>query len=136
MAVQEGGAGAKGHRIVRPGMGPTHHGERASERSLSQKERDIARSTGELGPEEGGGPRNSSGHGKNTTEWGVLTCGDRSGRDASGKREESDLARGVHEPEPGEGGTCQERGIVRSHEGHSPLGAAEGGRVRTWKESK
>ena len=79
-----GGAGAKGHRIARPGTGPMHRGERASERLLSQKERDIARGTDELGPTEGGSPRDPSGHGKNMTEWGVLTSGDRSGRDVSG----------------------------------------------------
>jgi len=44
-----GEAGAKGHRIARPCMGPMHHSQRASERLLSQKERDIARGTDKMG---------------------------------------------------------------------------------------
>jgi len=49
-----GEAGAKGHRIARPRMGPMHRGQRASERSLSRKERDIARGTDEMGPQREG----------------------------------------------------------------------------------
>jgi len=49
-----GEAGAKGHHIARPRMGPMHHGQRASKCSLSQKERDIARGTDEMGPQREG----------------------------------------------------------------------------------
>jgi hypothetical protein len=66
----EEGAGAKGHCIARPGVGLMYCGKRVSEHSLSQKECDIMRGTNELGSTEGGSPRDLSGHGKNTTEWG------------------------------------------------------------------
>ena len=121
MAEQGGRGGVKGHRIAMLGMGPMHRGERASERLLSRKECDIARGTNELGPAEGGSPRDPSGYGKNTTEWGVLMVRRPQWKEYIGTREENDLARGVHEhepePETGEGGTCQERGTVRLCEG-------------------
>jgi len=78
-----GGADTKGHRIARPGKRPTQCGEKASERSLRRKERGHRRGKTARG--------RKSGHRKNTTERGVLTSGDRSGRDVSGHAKEVTL---------------------------------------------
>ena len=124
--VEQGGS-AKGHRMARPGMGSTHHRERASECPLSRKESE-------------GPPRARHAEGeyvrtrkgcdpvKDTHLW-------RPQRNRYiGTPEGCDLARGAEELGPEEGGTCRERERVRASEGHSPLEAAEEIRRDTGKK--
>jgi len=114
-----GGAGAKGHRMAKPGMGSTHRCERASERSLSRKECDRGALT-RWGPQEEGPVRT---------------------------RKECDRVKGTHLWRPQRKGYVATSNLARSTDALERKWPSEGymaqhrrpqreEHIRTWKESE